>query len=165
MKGGIFPSQGTAPISPLVSRRSFLCVLALASRTALDTPWQRLGKGGVAAHQVNVPVPLKARTGWFGQLPINRWLERTTPFARAKVASRNFLGRAATPPLPRSIQSCPAGQLHNRKEVGGTKTKNLSAYFLERGICPHQIIANWTLNSKVVHYPRINKQPRLRSCM
>ena len=33
-----------------------------------------------------------------------------------------------------------------------SKTKNLSAYFLERGICPHQIIANWTLNSKVVHY-------------
>src|SRR3989441_8935371 len=60
-----------------------------------------LGKGGVAAHQTNVPVPLKARTGWFGQLPINRWLERTTPSARAKVASRNFLGRAATPPLPR----------------------------------------------------------------
>src|SRR3989442_10454976 len=74
-----------------------------------------LGKGGVAAHQANVPLPLKARTGWFGQLPINRWLERTTlpcfalsgshslrscPSARAKVASRNFLGRAATPPLP-----------------------------------------------------------------
>src|SRR3989441_10829239 len=83
-------------------------------------------------------VPLKAQTGWFGQLPINRWLERTTPSARAKVASRNFLGRAATPPLPRSIQSCPAGQLHNRKEVGGTKTKNLSAYFLERGVCSAQ---------------------------
>src|SRR5437773_12363080 len=60
-----------------------------------------LGKGGVAAHQTNVPVPLKARTGWFGQLPINRWLERTTPSARVKVASRNFLGRAATPPLSR----------------------------------------------------------------
>src|SRR5881396_272083 len=61
----------------------------------------RLGKGGVAAHRTNVPVPLKARTGWFGQQPINRWLERTTPSARVKVASRNFLGRAATPPLPR----------------------------------------------------------------
>src|SRR6266446_10901627 len=82
-----------------------------------------LGKGGVAAHQPNVPVPLKVRTGWFGQLPINRWLERTSPPARAKVASRNFLGRAATPPLPR------------------------------RGLCPHQTIANWRLNSKVVHYP------------
>src|SRR5436309_6646150 len=99
-----------------------------------------LGKGGVAAQQANVPVPLKARTGWFGQLPMNRWLERTTlpcfalsgshslrscPSARAKVASRNFLGRAATPPL------------------------------LRRGICPHEIIVNWTPNSKVVHYPHL----------
>src|SRR2546422_11491142 len=83
-----------------------------------------LGKGGVAAHQTNVPVPLKARTGWFGQLPINRWLERTTPSARVKVASRNFLGRAATPPLP---------------------------ILPRRGIFPHEIIANWTPNSKVVH--------------
>src|SRR3989442_15543504 len=46
----------------------------------------------------------------------------------------HLLDGAATPPLPRSIQSCPAGQLHNRKEVGGMKTKNLSAYFLERGL-------------------------------
>src|SRR5438093_10880430 len=80
-----------------------------------------LGKGGVAAHQANVPVPLKARTGAFGQLPINRWLERTTPSARAKVASRNFLGRAATPPLPR------------------------------RGIFPHHIIRERPHNSRVVH--------------
>src|SRR5438445_11318124 len=106
-------------------------------------------------------VPLKAQTGLFGQLPINRWLERTTPSARAKVASRNFLGRAATPPLPRSIQSCPAGQLHNRKEVGGTKTKDLSAQFLKRGICPP--------NSKVAHYrllkflAALNATDRLRS--
>src|SRR2546425_10398111 len=59
--------------------------------------------------------------------------ERTTPSAAFK-GTGIFLDGAATPPLPRSIQSCPAGQLHNRKEVGGTKTKNLSAYFLERGV-------------------------------
>src|SRR5437773_2595877 len=35
-------------------------------------------------------------------------------------------------PSQRSIQSCPAGQLHNSKEVGRTKTKDLSSYFLER---------------------------------
>src|SRR5437870_1476010 len=49
------------------------------------------------------------RTGWFVQLPINRWLEPTTldaarcracaspPSARANVASRNLLDRAANP--------------------------------------------------------------------
>src|SRR5438034_11821349 len=37
------------------------------------------------------------------------------------------------PSSQRSIQSCPAGQLHNSKEVGRTKTKDLSSYFLERG--------------------------------
>src|SRR5947208_14491480 len=38
------------------------------------------------------------------------------------------------PSSQRSIQSCPAGQLHNSKEVGRTKTKDLSSYFLERGV-------------------------------
>src|SRR5947207_1437328 len=42
---------------------------------------------------------------------------------------------AAFPSSQRSIQSCPAGQLHNSKEVGRTKTKDLSSYFLERGGC------------------------------
>src|SRR5438093_8143113 len=37
------------------------------------------------------------------------------------------------PSSQRSIQSCPAAQLHNSKEVGRTKTKDLSSYFLERG--------------------------------
>src|SRR5213595_356897 len=40
------------------------------------------------------------------------------------------------PSSQRSIQSCPAGQLHNSKEVGRTKTKDLSSYFLERGGAP-----------------------------
>src|SRR5438876_12080769 len=43
---------------------------------------------------------------------------------------------SAEPPFPssqRSIRRCPAGQLHNSKEVGRTKTKDLSSYFLERG--------------------------------
>ena len=31
----------------------------------------------------------------------NRWLEPTTPSARANEASRNLLDRAATPPYPR----------------------------------------------------------------
>src|SRR5207247_11199121 len=39
------------------------------------------------------------------------------------------------PSSQRSIQSCTAGQLHNSNEVGRTKTKDLSSYFLERGKC------------------------------
>src|SRR5206468_10112518 len=45
------------------------------------------------------------------------------------------MGAHVFPSLQRSIQSCPAGQLHNSKEVGRTKTKDLSSYFLERGGC------------------------------
>src|SRR5205823_13095779 len=52
-------------------------------------------------------------------------------------AVNNFeIGRF--PSSQRSIQSCPAGQLHNSKEVGRTKTKDLSSYFLERGIVRFQ---------------------------
>src|SRR5947207_15178410 len=55
----------------------------------------------------------------------------------ADAVVRNYgnsrLGRATFPSSQRSIQSCPAGQLHNSKEVGRTKTKDLSSYFLERG--------------------------------
>src|SRR6266568_6510194 len=40
----------------------------------------------------------------------------------------------ARPPLPRSIQSCPAGQRQNTQETAPSKTKDLSAQFLERGI-------------------------------
>src|SRR5438046_10159531 len=84
-----------------------------------------LCKGGVAAHQTNVPVPLKARTGWFGQLPINRWLERTTPSARVKVASRNFLGRAATPPLP---SLCQGGELPAREHTAHFQRYEVARY-------------------------------------
>src|SRR5438552_15380861 len=45
------------------------------------------------------------------------------------------------PSSQRSIQSCPAGQLHNSKEVGRTKTKDLSSYFLERG--SRQLNRSW----------------------
>src|SRR5438128_186622 len=45
-----------------------------------------------------------------------------------------FLVGAATPPLPRSIQSCPAGQRQNTQETAPSKTKDLSAQFLERGL-------------------------------
>src|SRR6266516_7588263 len=111
-----------------------------------------LAKEGTPRHQVNGPVPLEARPGWFVPLPIIGGLNQPPRLRPRRRLRGIFLMGAATPPfprrglrlslqlfsmppvLPRSIQSCPAGQLHNRKEVGGTKTKNLSAYFLERGI-------------------------------
>src|SRR5439155_27155554 len=111
-----------------------------------------LAKEGWPRHQVNGPVPLEARPGWFVPLPIIGGLNQPPRLRPRRRLRGIFLMGAATPPfprrglrlslqlfsmprvLPRSIQSCPAGQLHNRKEVGGTKTKNLSAYFLERGV-------------------------------
>jgi hypothetical protein len=39
-----------------------------------------------------------AQTGWLVQLPIIRWLERTTPSAPSKEASRHFIDVASTPP-------------------------------------------------------------------
>src|SRR6266516_6870050 len=46
----------------------------------------------------------------------------------------HLLDGAATPPFPRSIQSCPAGQRQNTQETAPSKAKDLSAQFLERGI-------------------------------
>src|SRR3989442_15062417 len=70
-------------------------------------------------------------------------VERTTPAAPPKERDR-LLDGAATPPLPRSIQSCPAGQRQNTQETAPSKTKDLSAQFLERGLAPP---------FKIAHYP------------
>src|SRR5439155_26998664 len=50
---------------------------------------------------------------------LNAWAEQTP-----------LLGKA----LPRSIQSGPAGQRQNTQESAPSKTKDLSAQFLERGL-------------------------------
>src|SRR5437762_7476800 len=61
-----------------------------------------------------------------------------------------WIFRKPFPSSQRSIQSCPAGQLHNSKEVGRTKTKDLSSYFLERGGCAEQSEAQtgWSARQK-----------------
>src|SRR5438552_15327711 len=72
-------------------------------------------------------------------------VERTTPFlmfrptgltlrAAPPKERDHLLDGAASPPLPRSIQSCPAGQRQNTQETAPSKTKDLSAQFLERGL-------------------------------
>ena len=73
-----------------------MCVLALASRTALDTPWQR--RGGRAI-KVNGPVPLEARPGWFVQLPIIGGLNQPPRLRPAKEASQHFLNGRSHPSL------------------------------------------------------------------
>src|SRR5439155_12005603 len=70
------------------------------------------------------------------------WKLNEPPRPRQSKERDHLLDGASTPPLPRSIQSCPAGQLHDRKEVSGTKTKNLSAYFLERGVWTYLLPAS-----------------------
>src|SRR6266487_1330900 len=68
-------------------------------------------------------------------------VERTTPAAPPKERDR-LLDGAATPPLPRSIQSCPAGQRQNTQETAPSKTKDLSAQFLERGVWTYLLPAS-----------------------
>src|SRR2546422_6570160 len=91
------------------TNEKFLTVMELASRTALDTPWQRMAKEGWPRHQINGPVPLKSaarsvspvgrniKNGVVRATADNRWLERTTPSAPAKEASRLFLNGRSHP--------------------------------------------------------------------
>jgi hypothetical protein len=68
------------------------------NRKEVFIPLLRVRRGGRDLKKNIAKPPFWERTGWLVQLPINRWLEPTTPSARAKVASRNLLDRAATPP-------------------------------------------------------------------
>src|SRR6058998_3797202 len=93
-----------------------------------------LAKEGWTRHQEISPFLLKARTGWFVQTP-KQFLLNEPPRLRPLRWLRDiFLIGAATPPLPRSIQSCPAGQRQNTQETAPSKTKDLSAQFLERDL-------------------------------
>src|SRR6476620_10094026 len=88
---------------------------AVAQRrnTSEERKFPSLDKEGWTRPQENVAKqPCWERPGWFVQTTDNRWLERTLdaarcracaprPSARAMVASRHFLDRAATPPYPR----------------------------------------------------------------
>src|SRR5438876_9428263 len=58
-----------------------------------------LAKEGWPRHQVNGPVPLKARPGWFVQLPIIGGLNQPPPTAPAKEASRHSLNGRSHPSL------------------------------------------------------------------
>src|SRR6185369_3713271 len=76
-------------------------------KSVYSPPWLRRGGRDL---KKNIAKPLCwERTGWLVQTTDNRWLE-PTPSARAEVASRNFLDRAATPPYPRRGVRSSVGQ-------------------------------------------------------
>src|SRR6266581_7054115 len=97
--------------------------MELASRTALNT----LAKEGWPRHQVNGPVPLEARPGWFVPLPIIGGLNQPPRLRPLRRLRGIFLMGVATPPCPRrglrlslqlfSMPPCPA------KDVGHGKPK------------------------------------------
>ena len=77
-----------------------------------------LAKEGTPRHQVNGPVPLEARPGWFVQLPIIGGLNQPPRLRPLRRLRGIFLVGAATPPCPRrglrlslqlsSMPPCPA---------------------------------------------------------
>src|SRR5213593_2377908 len=77
-----------------------------------------LAKEGWPRHQVNGPVPLEARPGWFVQLPIIGGLNQPPRLRPLRRLRGIFLMGAATPPCPRrglrlslqlsSMPPCPA---------------------------------------------------------
>src|SRR5205823_12319526 len=69
-------------------RLKFRCFAVTVLEGADSPPWQR--RGGRDINKNGAKPPLLERTGWFVQLPINRWNERTTPSAPDKEASRFF---------------------------------------------------------------------------
>src|SRR5947209_19109939 len=60
-----------------------------------------LAKEGTPRHQVNGPVPLEARPGWFVQLPIIGGLNQPPRLCPLRRLPAIFLMGAATPPCPR----------------------------------------------------------------
>src|SRR6266704_4201100 len=95
---GEVPSQGSRPISSLFSCRQLAFCYGAGQQ---DSSEYSLAKEGWPRHQVNGPVPLEARTGWFVQLPIIGGLNQP-PHLRALRRLRDiFLMGAATPPCPR----------------------------------------------------------------
>src|SRR6266581_9213124 len=84
-----------------------------------------LAKEGWPRHQVNGPVPLEARPGWFVPLPIIGGLNQPPHLRPLRRLRAIFLMGAATPPCPRrglrlslqlfSMPPCPA------KDVGHGK--------------------------------------------
>src|SRR6266849_2127400 len=127
-----------------------------------------LAKEGWPRHQVNGPVPLKSaarsvspigrniKNGVVRSTSDNRWLERTTPSAPAKEASRLFLNGRSHPSFAKLGKGgefhsdAPRHLLKSRLILNSLRSGglNLQVLFLKRGISPQETIANWTAASK-----------------
>src|SRR5437867_9928361 len=68
-----------------------------------------LAKEGWTRHQINGPVPLKGASGVVRSTSDNRWLERTTPSAPAKEASRLFPNGRSHPSFAKEGSSLAPG--------------------------------------------------------
>src|SRR5438876_11557118 len=75
--------------------------LGRTQRGTRDPLLGHLGQEGWPRHQVNGPVPLEARPGWFVQLPIIGGLNQPPRLRPLRRLRGIFLMGAATPPLPR----------------------------------------------------------------
>src|SRR5438552_1553176 len=99
-----------------------------------------LAKEGWPWHQVNGPVPLEARPGWFVQLPIIGGLNQPPRLRPLRRLRGIFLMGAATPPCPRrglrlslqlfSMPPCPAKDVGHGKLIGGVPF----AFFANGGV-------------------------------
>src|SRR2546425_8305463 len=94
---GIFPSQGTAPISPLFSRAQFLVCFGAGQQ---DSSGYSLARG-VDAPSRDIPVPLKGADGVVRSDSKTNSFFNEPPRLRALRRLRCvLLMRAATPPFP-----------------------------------------------------------------
>src|SRR3989442_6342233 len=76
-----------------------------------------LAREGWPRHQLNGPFPLKSADGVVRSTSDNRWLERTTPSAPAKEASRLFLNGRSHPSFAKEYLQLSCGQTNNSKEL------------------------------------------------
>src|SRR3989442_947638 len=92
---GEVPSQGSRPISSLFSCRQLPFCYGAGQQ---DSSEFSLAKEGWPRHQVNGPVPLMARPGWFVPLPIIGGLNQPPRLRPLRRLHGLFLMVAATPP-------------------------------------------------------------------
>jgi len=133
-RGLASPDQGTPGARP-VEYTHLILLNAWAKKTPL------LGKGGVDAPSRNIPVPLKGADGVVRSNSKTISLERTTPSAPAKVASRHFLKWAQPPLLSQGGEFVSSPRLSRRKARGYELT--LHAITLSSSATPlssHQIL-------------------------
>src|SRR5438552_12415928 len=93
-----FPSQGTAPISPLFSRAQFLVCFGAGQQ---NSSGYSLAKEGTPRHQANGPRSFVGAAGVVRSTSDNRGLNQPPRLRPLRRLRGIFLMGAATPPCPR----------------------------------------------------------------